>query len=101
MNDAQFEALRTAFLDNLMLVIRGQELGPEDHLRFGRRWDDIAVTPMLKYIENHPGLLRLENLTKAGAITEQWHYDSGFMEAPHAITILAPVELPPLGGDTM
>jgi taurine dioxygenase len=23
------------------------------------------------------------------------------MEAPHAITILAPIELPPLGGDTM
>jgi taurine dioxygenase len=101
MTDAEFDTVHAAFLDHLMLVFRSQELQPEDQLSFGRRWGEIAVTPMLKYVENHPGLLPVHNLTKAGAFTENWHYDSAFMEAPHALSILAPLVLPPIGGDTM
>jgi len=100
-DDQQFEQIRDAFLRYCMLVFPGQHLSPEHQFEFARRWGEIAVTPMLKYVEGWPGLLKLNNTGKANSITENWHYDSTFIPAPHALTVLAAQQLPEAGGDTM
>jgi taurine dioxygenase len=101
LDDAQFRRIHEAFLEHCMLVFPGQHLAPADQFAFARRWGEIAVTPMLKYVEGWPGLLQLTNAGKAHTITENWHYDSTFIPAPHALTILAAQKLPSAGGDTM
>ena len=96
-----FGQIKAAFLQHCMLVFPGQFLQPEDHFAFARQWGEVAVTPMLSYVEGHPGLLQLTNPGKVNAITENWHYDSTFIPAPHALTILAAQQMPEAGGDTM
>ena len=98
--DNELGELRHAFLDNCVLVFRGQALGPEAQLAFARRWGEPAITPMLTYLDGHPGILALANQGKAHAVTENWHYDSTFMAAPPSITILCAQTIP-VGGDTM
>ena len=97
----QFEAIRKAFLEHCVLVIRGQHLSPEELLEFSRRWGDISITPMLNYIDGCPGLFQVDNVGKDRGVTENWHSDSSFIPAPPAITILAMQEMPSVGGDTM
>jgi taurine dioxygenase len=101
LDEQQFTQIREAFLKYCVLVFPDQYLEPEPQFAFAKRWGEIAVTPMLKYVEGWPGLLRLTNAGKANAITENWHYDSTFIAAPHALTILAAQALPSAGGDTM
>lgn len=101
LDDAIFAEIHKAFLDHCVLVFPAQFLGPDDQFAFARRWGKPAVTPMLSYIEGYPGLLRVENRGKDQAVTENWHYDSTFIPAPHALSILAAQEIPQIGGDTM
>lgn len=100
-DDSIFAEIRSAFLTHCMLVFPGQFLAPEDHFAFARRWGKPAITPMLSYVDGYPGLLRVENRGKENAVTENWHYDSTFIPAPHAVTVLAAQQLPETGGDTM
>lgn len=95
------EALRTAFLEHCVLWFPDQHLDAASQLAFARYWGEVAVTPMLKYLDEYPGVLRLCNMGKEQSITENWHYDSTFMKTPHALTILAAQRLPVAGGDTM
>ena len=81
----QFEAIRKAFLEHCVLVIRGQHLSPEELLEFSRRWGDISITPMLNYIDGCPGLFQVDNVGKDRGVTENWHSDSSFIPAPPAI----------------
>ena len=96
-----FAMIRAAFLEHCMLVFPDQHLAPEAHFAFARMWGEPAVTPMLNYVDGWPGLLRLTNVGKERSITENWHYDSTFIPAPHALTILAAQDMPRAGGDTM
>src|SRR5512145_2892830 len=42
LDDAAFEKVHEAFLDNLVLLIRGQQLAVADLLAFGRRFGELA-----------------------------------------------------------
>lgn len=100
LTDADFEAVHRAFLDHSMLVFPRQHLAVEDHVAFAARWGEFSVSPFVTYLPDHPQVLPLSNLGKAGAVTENWHYDSTFLPEPPALTILSAREIP-LGGDTM
>ena len=100
-DDKDFDAVRLAFLDRCMLVFPGQSIDDTELLAFARRWGEIMVTPMLSYLDGHPGVLRVRNRGKAATPTEYWHTDSTYLERPPVISILAARELPETGGDTM
>lgn len=101
LDDQGFADIRDLFLERCMLVFRNQFMSSQDLLAFASRWGKVATTPMLTYLDDAPGVRRLVNFTKAKTHTENWHYDSSFMPAPHAISLLSPEVLPPAGGDTM
>jgi len=100
-DDAQFGAVRRAFLDNCMLVFRGQRFGARELLDFTHRWGDIFRTPHAQGLEGFPDVIAVRNRGKAGTTTEYWHTDSVFAPVPPALSILASQVLPPAGGDTM
>lgn len=96
-----FATIKEAFLQYCMLVFRDQDIDEAEQVAFGKMWGEPSVTPMLTYIDGFPGLREQVNIGKDKTPTENWHYDSTFMERPPAITMLAAKVLPPYGGDTM
>jgi len=95
-----FEAVKDAFHAYCMLVFPGQFLSVEDHITFASWWGEAGTSPFVKYLEDYPCVLPLSNRGKAGSVTENWHYDSTFLPAPPAATILSARDVP-VGGDTM
>ena len=54
MSDTQLADLRNAFTEHGLLFFRDQELPPEEHLRFARRFGKIVVNKFFKTTEEHP-----------------------------------------------
>jgi taurine dioxygenase len=103
LDDGTFAAIEQAFFDHCVLVFRDQHLAPDAQFEFGSRWGEPLVVPYLAphAVAGQPGILRVTNMGKAETLTENWHFDSAFFEAPPPIAILAAQELPAVGGDTM
>ena len=108
-DDAQFAEIHTAFLDHSVLVFRDQDLDPEAHLSFARRFGDIDQYPFTKgnrHFSPHPdgieGVVRLEHDHDNPGYENQWHIDMTWRAEPPLGSILRAVELPASGGgDTM
>ncbi len=100
LTDTEFEEVHEAFLEHSVLVFPGQHLSVDDHVAFAARWGAFSISPFVQYLPDHPQVLPLQNLGKANAVTENWHYDSSFLPQPPSITILSARQIP-TGGDTM
>lgn len=102
-DDHAFALIEAAFYEQGMLVFPGQHLTPSAQEAFGQRWGEPFVVPYLAphAVAGHPSILRVTNMGKAETLTENWHFDSAYFDAPPPIAILAAQELPPVGGDTM
>jgi taurine dioxygenase len=98
---AAFDALRRAFLERHVLVLRDQKLAPEQLTAFGRRWGPLLVHPIVPHIDGHPEVIQIRNLGKQRTITEVWHSDVTFADRPPSISMLHALEMPAAGGDTL
>lgn len=94
--------IRQALLDHLVIFFRDQDITPEQHLAFARRFGDIVQYPLVKGLESHPDIIpvvKLEHETvNFGGL---WHTDTTYLEEPPLGSILLARELPPAGGDTL
>jgi taurine dioxygenase len=96
-----FKALHQAFLDNCVLIFRGQNIGPAAQVAFAKLWGDpVQQNPLLKHIDGFPELIQVTKIPKETASTEAWHYDSCYTPVPPKISILSAI-IVPNGGDTM
>ncbi|MEO8441937.1 MAG: TauD/TfdA family dioxygenase [Betaproteobacteria bacterium] len=110
LDDADFQAVQRAFLDNLVLLIRGQTLSDPELLAFGRRFGELtAAAPVHigQQPRQYPELAVISNVVENGVAIgglgdgeAVWHSDSCFNEIPPSASILHSLELPPTGGDT-
>lgn len=101
LDDVGFKAIHAAFLEHHVLVIRGQELRPEDQIAFGERFGDLHVHPIVPSLPGYPPILPITNAGKQRTVTEIWHSDVSFEERPPMASMLYAVELPSAGGDTI
>lgn len=109
LDDDTFAAIEDAFYQNSVLVFRDQDLPPERHIAFSRRFGPLKVHILTQYqLEGHPEILLLSNKTddngKPVGLVEAgryWHTDVSFTELPSMGSFLYAVEIPPEGGDTM
>ncbi|MEM9852543.1 MAG: TauD/TfdA family dioxygenase, partial [Pseudomonadota bacterium] len=93
--------LAEAFRDHAVLVIRGQDITPADHLAFARRLGPINVNRFFTPVPDHPEIAQvLKEPDQATAIGENWHTDHSYDAAPAMCSILHAIEVPPFGGDT-
>lgn len=99
-SEAEFRTLHKAFLAHCMLVFRDQNVREGPLQDFARRWGEPTTTPMLKYLDGFPFVLRIDNPGKVKSTTENWHYDSSFSERPPKLSMLS-ARIIPVGGDTM
>ncbi len=107
---ADLAAVRAAWLKHLVLVFPGQNLTPEQHMRFSRnfgRLDQHASQPRNYLDPEHPELLMITNKPIAGKPSDtrntgrNWHTDLTFTLRPAKGALLLCREKPPVGGDTM
>lgn len=100
--DADFPAIRQAFIDHSVIAIRGQKLTPEDHLAFARRWGAINVNRFFAKVPGYPEIaVVLKEPDQKAAIGENWHTDHSYDQIPAMGSILYALETPAVGGDTM
>jgi taurine dioxygenase len=105
---ATIAAIRAAWMEHLVLVIRGCDLTPEQHIRFSRYFGDLELHPN-KYNRHpeHPELYILTNRQIEGRPSDtrgagrKWHSDGIYKLKPSMGSLLHSREIPPVGGDTM
>lgn len=102
LSDEVIAEIRTALFENLVLFFREQEISPEQHLAFARRFGDVVPYPLVKGLDDYPDIvpiLKLEHETENfGGV---WHSDTAYLEQPPMGSILVARELPSYGGDTI
>lgn len=110
LDDAAFGALQSAFLDHLVILIRGQALSVPDLLAFGRRFGELSPAAPVHSGQKpraYPELAVISNVIENGLAIgglgdgeAVWHSDSCFNEIPPSASILHALEIPAQGGDT-
>ncbi len=100
---AEADALRSALFNHCVLILRGQFLEPDDHMRLA----EVFGEPFLPWyyaknsLEGFPKIAIVPNFGKAKAPAEAWHTDWSHMSTPPAVSVARAHVLPETGGDTM
>lgn len=102
LDDATVAEIRQALLDHMVIFFRDQDITPEQHLAFAKRFGEPVEYPLVNGLEGFPEIVpvvKLEHETvNFGGL---WHSDTTYLETPPMGSILAARELPPYGGDTI
>jgi len=102
MDDATFEEVHRAWLKYQVIYFRKQDMTPDDHLAYARRWGEIHIHPFNAPMDGYPEILQLLKTETAERNNGNlWHSDQMYTATPAKATILIAREMPPFGGDTM
>ena len=101
-DDETFDRIRTTFHEHGVIVIRDQDLTPEQHVATARRFGRINVNRFFTAVDGHPEIaeVRKEPHQKRN-IGNKWHTDHSYDDAPALGSMIYALEVPPVGGDTM
>lgn len=110
-DQAGFSIIHRAWLDNLVLLFRGQQLAPSDLIAFSRRFGELDLAPIQesgrRFVEGMPELYVVSNVLKdgqpigsLGSGEASWHTDMSYLEQPPMASMLYAIEIPPSGGNT-
>jgi taurine dioxygenase len=109
MDERQFREIEAAFHDNIVVVFRGQTLSSERHIEFSRRFGELEIHIVKKYLlPDHPEILRISNirdengeligLADAGFT---WHTDTSYLQRPSRCSLLHAQEVPVRDGQVL
>ena len=102
LNDAHFDRLQEAWIEHKVLFFRDQELTPEQHKAFARRFGEFQPPGFVPTLPDHPEIRRQEQPSEMGIEANiVWHSDDLFLEVPSKGSILWALEVPEQGGDTV
>ena len=105
-HDATFREIEAAFHDNIVVVFRRQNLSNERQIEFSRRFGELEVHIVKKYLlPGYPEILLISNirdergehigLADAGFT---WHSDTSYRRRPSRCSLLYAKEVPQRGG---
>jgi taurine dioxygenase len=111
LDEVGIAAVRAAWLDNLVIVIRGQTLTDPELIAFGRRLGELDTAPLAKTGKEkaraHPEIIVVSNVTENGVpigvlrdAEVVWHSDNSYRDIPLSFSALYALEVPPAGGET-
>jgi taurine dioxygenase len=111
LDDDIFTELHRAWLDNLVLLFRGQRLDDAELIAFSRRFGELDLAPVQetgrRVVEGMPELYVVSNVVKNGEPIGSlghgeavWHTDMSYLPDPPMASILYALEIPPSGGNT-
>ncbi len=53
LSDSLFSEIRETFIEHGLIFFREQELTPDDHLRFAKRWGEININRFFAKVEGY------------------------------------------------
>lgn len=103
LDDGTLGEIRGALLEHLVVFFRDQQLTPEQHKAFARRFGALDVHDYVHGMREHPEIIEVlkepeERGLNFGGV---WHSDVTYQEAPALGSVLYALEVPPYGGDTL
>ena len=102
LDDATYEDVHQALMDHLVLFFREQNISPEQHIAFGRRFGELHVHPAAPIVEGYPELMIIHaDADSTFAEGTAWHTDVSCDEEPPMASILHLHTVPDVGGDTL
>ena len=116
LDDAAFRAVYQAFLDHIVIVVRGQQLTEQEFLDFSARFGELKVHITKKAQHpRYPHILLMDNRmldTRTGIeeknappllvkIGNVWHTDTSYDYVAAKATGMYSVNVPSTGGDTL
>ncbi len=104
LTDVELSEVRDAMCRHEVVVFRDQFLDAATQSAFSRRLGPSAETPFVRTMDTHPDVIRVVKEADEGSAFNfggAWHSDFSFLENPPSFTILAAVDVPPYGGDTV
>jgi len=111
LGDNAFAAVQQAWLDNLVLLFRGQQLTDAELVAFSRRFGELDLAPVQesgrRFVEGIPELYIVSNVLKNGEPIGSlgngeavWHTDMSYLPDPPMASMLYALETPATGGNT-
>jgi len=109
--DDDFARIYQAWLDNLVLLFRGQQLADSDLIAFSKRFGDLDWAPVQetgrRFVSGHPEIYVVSNVIENGAPIGSlgageatWHTDMSYLSDPPKASVLYALEVPASGGNT-
>lgn len=102
MSDSDFASLRDIFFAHGLVFIHDQDITPEQHIAFAKRWGNININRFFTHVPNYPEIADVrkepDQLVNIGG---GWHTDHSYDQIPAMGSILIARETPPTGGDTL
>src|SRR5262245_36048511 len=111
-DDAAYKAVRAAFEEHSVLVLRDQDVTDEAQLAFSRRFGPLEVTKVgslgvgtnlviLSTIDEHGRVVSADHrLALRNKANQLWHTDSTFKSVPALASVLSARIIPARGGET-
>ena len=108
-DDRTFAEIEQAFHDNVVIYFRGQQLSNERHIEFSRRFGELEIHVVKKYLlPDYPEILLISNikdengehigLADAGFT---WHTDVSYLKKPSRCSLLYAKEVPHRDGKAL
>jgi len=109
MDERQFRDIEAAFHDNIVVVFRGQTLSSARHIEFSRRFGELEIHIVKKYLlPDYPEILRISNVRDAtGELIGladagfTWHTDTSYLQRPSRCSLLHAQEVPVRDGQVL
>ena len=100
-SDEQFEQVRDALHEHLVLFFPEQHLTDDEHVAFAERFGTVSPYPIAKMLGSTAALGFIEDTQEKPPDADGWHTDITWVAQPPAYAVLAAVDVPAYGGDTM
>ncbi len=98
----EFEIVHDAFVQYEVIVMRGQDITVDQQMAFGALFGELSIHPFSPNLADRPEVIILDySADNPPALTDIWHVDETFREAPPMATILRAKVVPEVGGDTL
>jgi taurine dioxygenase len=95
-------SLKNSLYEHEVLVVRDQDLSGDDMMALGRAFGELWANPFSPARTERPELIIFDNHdSNPPALTDVWHADETYRQAPPAVTMLHSLIAPALGGGTM
>jgi taurine dioxygenase len=102
LDDEVIGEIRQALVDNCVIFFRDQNLTPDQHLAFGRRFGELQVHDFVEGMEDNQQILEVrKEADEMRNFGGGWHSDVSYLEKPALGSVLYAREVPAHGGDTM
>jgi taurine dioxygenase len=101
LDEQEYNAVRAALLDHLVLFFPEQFLSPDEHIAFARWWGgELEIHPFIPKLDpEHQEIVVIDS--EQGGRADVWHTDVTFRADPPICSILQMNVCPSAGGDTM